>query len=81
MKTAVRRGGGTESDFGLYAQDDWTLGDLVLTAGARADRWTIRNGYYTQTPLTASQDAIANDFCRPVGVDRQFSGRRAVASA
>lgn len=42
----VRRAGGNQSDLGFYAEDDWTLGDLVLTAGGRADRWTIRNGFY-----------------------------------
>lgn len=40
-----RRAGGTNSDLGLFAEDDWTLGALVLTAGARADRWSIRNGH------------------------------------
>jgi len=44
--TAVRRAGGNQSDLGFYAEDDWTLGDLVLTAGGRADRWTIGNGFY-----------------------------------
>ncbi|WP_454796695.1 TonB-dependent receptor [Novosphingobium lindaniclasticum] len=44
--TAVRRAGGNQSDLGFYIEDDWTLGDLVITAGGRADRWTIRNGFY-----------------------------------
>ncbi|MCJ2185023.1 TonB-dependent receptor [Novosphingobium sp. 1949] len=46
LATAFRRAGGDQSDLGFFAQDDWTLGTLVLTAGARADRWTIRNGFY-----------------------------------
>lgn len=44
--TAIRRAGGNQSDVGFYVEDDWTIGDLVLTAGARADRWTIRNGFF-----------------------------------
>jgi outer membrane receptor protein involved in Fe transport len=44
--TAFRRAGGRQSDLGFYAQDDWTLGQVVLTAGGRFDRWTIGNGYY-----------------------------------
>ncbi|MFA7586536.1 MAG: TonB-dependent receptor [Novosphingobium sp.] len=44
--TARRRAGGRNSDVGLYAEDDWTLGALVLTAGVRADRWTIRDGFF-----------------------------------
>jgi len=42
--TARRSAGGRNGDFGLYAEDDWTLGPLVLTAGIRADRWSIAAG-------------------------------------
>ena len=31
---------------GIFAEDDWTIGKLVLTGGIRADRWSIRNGFY-----------------------------------
>ncbi len=61
--TEVRRAGGNQSDLGFYAEDDWTLGDLVLTAGGRADRWTIRNGFYRSvSPAGAvlQDDAYAN---------------------
>ena len=44
--TARRRAGGRNSDLGLFAEDDWTLGNLILTAGARADRWAIGGGYF-----------------------------------
>lgn len=44
--TAVRRAGGRQSDIGFYAEDDWTLGNVIVTAGARVDRWTIRDGYF-----------------------------------
>lgn len=59
--TAVRRAGGDQSDLGLYIEDDWTLGKLVLTAGARADRWTIRNGFFreiTSTGLVSKDNAF-----------------------
>jgi hypothetical protein len=36
---------GRNSDVGLFAEDDWTLGPVILTAGARADRWTIADGH------------------------------------
>lgn len=40
--TAVRREAtGRQVTTGAYVEDDWTLGDVVLTAGARADYWTI----------------------------------------
>ncbi|HKT85169.1 MAG TPA: TonB-dependent receptor [Novosphingobium sp.] len=61
--TAVRRAGGNQSDLGLYLEDDWTLGDLVLTAGARADRWTIRNGFFrevTSTGLVSKDNAFSD---------------------
>nr|WP_197063493.1 TonB-dependent receptor [Novosphingobium malaysiense] len=54
LPTAFRRAGGDQSDFGLYAEDDWTLGAFVLTAGVRADRWTIRNGFYRELDATGT---------------------------
>jgi len=44
-----RRAGGTNRDLGLFVEDDWTLGPVVLTAGARADRWSMRGGKLEQT--------------------------------
>ncbi|MXO65223.1 TonB-dependent receptor plug domain-containing protein [Altericroceibacterium endophyticum] len=40
--------GGENSDLGFFIEDDWTLGPLILTGGLRADRWTIRGGYFRQ---------------------------------
>ncbi len=48
LVTARRRAGGRNSDLGLFLEDDWTLGDVVLTAGLRADRWTVRDGYFEE---------------------------------
>jgi outer membrane receptor protein involved in Fe transport len=48
LVTARRRAGGRNSDLGLFVEDDWTLGRLVLSAGARADRWTIRDGFFAE---------------------------------
>jgi outer membrane receptor protein involved in Fe transport len=44
--TARRRAGGEQTTTGLFAEDDWTLGALVLTGGIRADRWSIDKGYF-----------------------------------
>jgi outer membrane receptor protein involved in Fe transport len=41
-----RYAGGVNSDFGLFVEDDWILGDLILTGGLRGDRTTIRDGYF-----------------------------------
>lgn len=43
--TARRNAGGANTDFGLFVEDDWTLGRLTLTAGARADRFAIFDGF------------------------------------
>ena len=48
LATGFRRAGGRQSDLGLYLQDDWTLGSLVVTAGLRADRWSIRDGFFQE---------------------------------
>ncbi len=55
--TAHRYAGGRNGDLGLFSEDDWTLGTLVLTAGARADRWSIDDGYFRQTAPGAAMDA------------------------
>lgn len=41
-----RFAGGTNSDLGLFVEDDYTLGPVLLTGGVRADRWSIRDGYH-----------------------------------
>ncbi|MDE2405993.1 MAG: TonB-dependent receptor [Sphingomonadales bacterium] len=45
--TARRQAGGGNRDTGLYAEDDWTHGALTLTAGLRADRWRVADGFFT----------------------------------
>ena len=45
LVTERRSAGGSNSDLGLFVEDDWSLGALTLTAGARADRTSIRNGF------------------------------------
>ncbi|HEY8604834.1 TonB-dependent receptor plug domain-containing protein [Tsuneonella suprasediminis] len=61
--TARRHAGGSNTDLGLYLENDLTLGDLTLTAGVRADRFTIRDGFYVERDgggaLTVS-DRFAN---------------------
>ncbi|MCP1469731.1 iron complex outermembrane receptor protein [Sphingobium sp. OAS761] len=70
--TFRRHAGGQQVTTGLFAEDDWTLGSLVLTGGARADRWSISDGFYRQ--VNATTGAMTNS----VYADRsdwQFSGR------
>lgn len=44
--TQRRNAGGTNTDLGFFAENDLTLGQVTLTAGARADRTTIRDGFF-----------------------------------
>ncbi|NNC52085.1 MAG: TonB-dependent receptor [Erythrobacter sp.] len=41
-----RNAGGTNTDLGFFFENDLLLGPLTLTAGARLDRYTIRDGFY-----------------------------------
>ncbi|MEQ8411568.1 MAG: TonB-dependent receptor [Erythrobacter sp.] len=41
-----RRGGGVNSNLGLFIEDDWRIGRLLLTGGLRADRTLIEDGFY-----------------------------------
>ena len=46
--TFQRKSGGRNSDAGVFVDDDWTLGTLTLTAGVRADHWSIAQGFFEQ---------------------------------
>ena len=71
--TARRNAGGTNTDLGLFVEDDWSLGRLVLTLGARLDRWTIRDGFYTERD--ASGELLSTDsFADRAGWDVSFRG-------
>jgi outer membrane receptor protein involved in Fe transport len=71
--TARRRTGGRNSDLGLYAEDDWTIGPLVLTGGIRADRWTIASGFFTES-TPAGIVTTATNFARRSGWDTSLRG-------
>lgn len=71
--TARRLAGGSNSLFGIFAEDDWTLGPIVLTAGARADRWAISNGRFI-TRNAAGAVTVANSFADRSGWESTFRG-------
>ena len=62
-----RRGGGTNSDFGVFIEDDWTPtalgGGFTLTGGVRADRTVISDGFYRAVDAGGAlvQETIAPD--------------------
>lgn len=71
--TARRNAGGTNTDLGIFAEHDLTLGALVLTAGARADRFTIRGGFYSERS-GAGTLVTDNHFANRAGWDASFRG-------
>ena len=64
LVTVRRSAGGRNSDVGFFAADDWTLGDLVLSAGVRADRWLIADGFFREVSAGSA-----------VTTDRRFTDR------
>jgi outer membrane receptor protein involved in Fe transport len=60
LVTARRNAGGKTSTLGLFLEDDWTIGELVLTGGLRADKWTITDGFFVERAAngTTTRDQI-----------------------
>lgn len=58
--TVRRDATGRQVTSGLYVEDDWTLGEVVLTAGARADRWSISRGRLTERNATSGAVTTTN---------------------
>ena len=44
--TERRRAGGATANLGLFIEDDWQIGPLVINGGLRADRTSITDGFY-----------------------------------
>ncbi|WP_333717106.1 TonB-dependent receptor [Sphingobium yanoikuyae] len=70
--TSRRHAGGDQISSGIFAEDDWTIGKLVLTGGVRADRWSIRNGFYKAVNAAG---AVTQDSSYANRSDWEFSGR------
>jgi len=62
--TARRRAGGVTSDLGFFVEDDWEVGQLVLTGGLRADRTVIADGFYRESDASGA-----------VAIDKAFADR------
>jgi outer membrane receptor protein involved in Fe transport len=70
--TSRRHAGGDQITSGIFAEDDWTIGQLVLTGGVRADRWSIRNGFYK---AVSAAGVVTQDSAYANRSDWAFSGR------
>jgi outer membrane receptor protein involved in Fe transport len=45
--TERRRAGGATANLGLFIEDDWQIGPLLLNGGLRADRTSITGGFFS----------------------------------
>jgi outer membrane receptor protein involved in Fe transport len=72
--TKRRRAGGRNTDLGLFLEDDWTLGPVVLTAGVRGDRTTIRDGFLHETDPSGAIVLTDNHYPDRSGWDGSFRG-------
>lgn len=72
-RTSLRHAGGDQSTLGFFVEDDWSIGPVVLTGGVRADRWTIRNGFYDAVNAMTGASTQASRYANQS--DWQFSGR------
>jgi len=72
-RTSLRHAGGDQWTIGVFVEDDWTLGELVLTGGLRGDRWSIRNGFYQEVNATTSATVRNDNFATQA--DWEMSGR------
>ncbi len=45
--TERRKAGGATSNLGLFVEDDWQIGPVLLNGGLRADRNSITGGFFT----------------------------------
>lgn len=70
--TARRRAGGRSSVVGLFVEDDWTIGRLVLTGGARMDRWRLTRGFFEERN---GAGATVSDLAYPDRAGTELTGR------
>lgn len=61
--TLRRNAGGNQTTAGLFVEDEWKLGDLILTGGGRVDRWSIDDGFLrerTAAGVLSTNNSYAN---------------------
>lgn len=77
--TERRRAGGTNSDLGLFLENDWTpVEQLVLTGGLRLDRTTVSDGFYRAVD---AEGALVEETIAPDRADWALGWRAGAAFA
>lgn len=74
--TERRRAGGTTSDLGFYIEDDFQVSEVMLTGGLRADRTSIRDGFYRSV---GAGGALVDEIAAPDRSDWSLSWRAGIA--
>lgn len=72
--TRLRRAGGFNTTFGGFIEGSRTMGALTLTGGARLDRWSIRSGFLTETPVGGGAATLDLAFADRAGTRPTFRG-------
>lgn len=67
-----RRAGGVNSNLGLFVEDDWQIGPLLLTGGLRADYTRIEDGFFRALD---SDGAVVSETIAPDRSDWALSWR------
>jgi outer membrane receptor protein involved in Fe transport len=60
--TRGRLAGGISSTVGAFADLSWTLGEVMLSAGGRLDRWSIRDGFLAERTLATGASLTDSHF-------------------
>lgn len=70
--TERRRAGGATANLGIFVEDDWQIGPVIINGGLRADRTSITGGFYRAvTPA----GALASELIAPDRSDWALSWR------
>ena len=70
--TTHRQAGGSTLTGGLFVEDDWTIGRLVLTGGGRVDRWWINDGFLREASVAGR---VTTDARYPDRAGTEAAGR------
>jgi len=70
--TERRRAGGATSNLGIFLEDDWQIGPLIVNGGLRADRTSITDGFYR---AVTPEGALVSEIVAPDRADWALSWR------
>ncbi len=70
--TERRRAGGATGNLGIFIEDDWQIGPLIINGGLRADRSRITGGFYR---AVSAQGALVSEVIAPDRADWSVSWR------